>query len=347
MPEGAKVWPLIGQERPVAWLEQSLKQGRVSHAYLFLGPPHVGKTSLAVCLAQALNCQNPVSPCGQCTSCRRIADGKHADVQIIKLLKDPKDGKDAQEISIEQIKDLQRDASLPPYEGSHKVFIITEAERLSPEASNRLLKTLEEPPPHVAIILLASAEERLLTTVVSRCHRLDLRPVPARQLEKALIEREGMGAELAKRLAHLATGCPGLVLSPETRKNLLEERPRRLADFLKLDGAGNVERFNFAAKLAERFSKQRASVEDELRLWLGWWRDLLLTKAGLKDSVVNIDLGTELEGRVQALSLSQISGFLSNLGQAVRQLEQNANPRLVLEVLMLNLPRLSLAQERR
>ena len=341
------MWPLIGQERAVAWLETSLKQGRVSHAYLFLGPPHVGKTSLAVCLAQALNCQSPGSPCGQCPSCRRIAAGKHADVQIIKLLKDPETDKDAKEISIQQIKDLQQHASLPPYEGSYKVFIITEAERLSPEASNCLLKTLEEPPAHVVIILLAGAEERLLPTVISRCHRLELRPVPARQLEKAWIEREGMEAELAKRLAHLATGCPGLVLSPETRKILLDERPQKLAELISLDVASNMERFKFAKDLAEQFSKQRASVEDELRLWLSWWRDLLLTKAGLKDSVVNIDLGTELEGRVQALSLSQISGFLSNLGQAVRQLEQNANPRLVLEVLMLNLPRLSLAQERR
>ena len=341
------MWPLIGQERAVAWLEQSLKQGRVSHAYLFLGPPHVGKTSLALCLAQALNCRSPVSPCGQCTSCRRIAAGKHADVQIIKLLKDPKDGKDAQEISIEQIKDLQQHAILPPYEGSYKVFIITEAERLSPEASNRLLKTLEEPPPQVVIVLLASAEERLLPTVVSRCHRLELRPVPAKQLEQALIEREGMEAELAKWLAHLTAGCPGLALSTEARDNLLKERPHRLAELIGLDGAGSVERFAFAGRLAEQFSKRRAWVDEELRLWLSWWRDLLLSKAGLKDSIVNIDLETELEGRVQALSLSQISGFLSNLGQAMRQLEQNANSRLVLEVLMLNLPRLSPAQERR
>lgn len=335
------MWPLVGQERAVAWLEQSLKQGRLSHAYLFLGPPHVGKTSLALCLAQALNCRSPVSPCGQCPSCRRIAAGKHADVQLIGV------AQDAQEISIEQIKGLQQDASLPPYEGSYKVFIITEAERLSLEAANRLLKTLEEPPPQVVIILLASAEERLLPTVISRCHRLELRPVPARHLEQALMEREGMEAELAKRLAHLAAGCPGLALSKEARQSLLDERPHRLAELISLDGAGNIERFAFAGRLAEQFSKQRASVEQELRLWLSWWRDLLLTKVGLKDSIVNIDLETELEGRVQALSLSQISGFLSNLGQAMRQLEQNANSRLVLEVLMLNLPRLSPAQERR
>jgi DNA polymerase-3 subunit delta' len=254
---------------------------------------------------------------------------------------------DSQEISIEQIKDLQQDANLAPYEGSYKVFIIAEAEYLSTEASNRLLKTLEEPPPHVVIILLARAEERLLPTVVSRCHRLELRPVPARQLEQALMEREGMEAGLAKRLAHLAAGCPGLLLSAEARKSLLDGRIERLAELVSLDGVGNIERFSFAGRLAEQFSKRRAWVDEDLKLWLSWWRDLLLAKAGLKESIVNTDLETELEGRVRALSLSEVSAFLSNLERAMRQLEQNANTRLVLEVLMLNLPRLSLAQERR
>ncbi len=327
------MWPLIGQDRAVAWLERSLKQGRVSHAYLFLGPPHVGKGTLALSFAQALNCQDSNPPCGQCPSCHRIATAKHSDVQFTRLLKD------AQEIGIDQIKDLQQSASLPPYEGKRKVFIIDEADRMSQEASNCLLKTLEEPPAHVVIILTASAEDKLLPTVISRCQRIELKPVPSKVIEQALVQRDGMEALAAKRLARLSDGCPGLAFSPEAREDLLTGRPQRLAELIALEKVGNAERFTFAGKLANQFSKRRASLEEELKLWSSWWRDLLLAKTGQDGSIVNVDLADELKSRAGSLSLAQISGFLSGLNQAMRQLEQNANPRLVLEVLMLDLPR--------
>jgi len=161
------MWQVIGQDKALALLDRSLKENNVAHAYLFVGPRHIGKKTLALNLAQALNCDADKPPCGQCHSCRRILEQKHADVTCIGL-----DSKT--EIGIDDIRKLQRLANLPPYEGKRKVFIIDDAEYLSTEAANSLLKILEEPPPKVVWVLLTAEEPRLLPTIVSRCQRLEL-----------------------------------------------------------------------------------------------------------------------------------------------------------------------------
>ncbi|TET38214.1 MAG: AAA family ATPase, partial [Dehalococcoidia bacterium] len=166
------MWQVIGHEKAVALLERSMKGGKLSHAYLFVGPPHVGKMTLAMNLAQALNCRGEERPCGECPQCRRIARGVHADVQVIGL-----EGR--MEIGIDQIREMQHAASLKPFEGRNRVFIIDGADHLSHEAANCLLKTLEEPPPNDQLILLAANERLLLPTVLSRCQKLELGPLPA------------------------------------------------------------------------------------------------------------------------------------------------------------------------
>jgi DNA polymerase III subunit gamma/tau len=156
------MWQVIGQDKILSLLDYGLKTDSIAHAYLLVGPRHVGKGTLANNLAQALNCEGAGTPCGQCRSCQRIREGKHADVTSI--------GLDSRaEIGIDDIRGLQRSANLPPYEGKCKVFIIDEAEYLSTEAANALLKILEEPPPRVVWLLLAADEERLLATIISRC----------------------------------------------------------------------------------------------------------------------------------------------------------------------------------
>ena len=138
------MWNIVGQRRALSLLQGSLSRGRVAHAYLFSGPPHVGKMTLANDLARALNCNANDPPCGECSICQRITSGKHADVQEIGLGKNP-DGKVQTEIGIEEIRQLQHSTNLPPFEGKCRVYIINGAEWLSTEAANCLLKTLEEP----------------------------------------------------------------------------------------------------------------------------------------------------------------------------------------------------------
>ena len=327
------MWQVVGHETSLALLQNSLKSDRLSHAYLFLGPGSVGKMTLALNLAQVLNCVTGEAeqPCGSCPQCRRIVSRIHADVQIL----EPNGRK---EIGIDQIRDLEQSATLRPFEGRTRVFIIDGAERLSLEAANSLLKTLEEPPPYVQLILLASNERLLLPTVLSRCHKLELRPVPTAKVEQALIQRWNVAPEQAGLLARLSAGCPGWAVRASRDDSILSERASRLNDLQQLAAQGRSSRFAYANDLANQFTRDRPTAVDILNLWSCWWRDIMLTKEGCIEFITNADQKRALSNEASRYQLPQIKGFIDSLADAARALGQNSNPRLVLEVLMLNIP---------
>jgi DNA polymerase-3 subunit delta' len=335
------MWEVVGQNRAVSLLQRSLERGAVAHAYLFIGPPHVGKMTLALDLAKALNCEAAEPPCGVCASCQKIASAKHADVQIIGLAGDRNSGeaKLQTEISIDQIREMQHSASLPPFEGNFKVFIIDGAELLSHEAANSLLKTLEEPVGKVIFILLTTSDWLLPATIVSRCQRLELTPLAATEIETALCNRRDIEMPKAKLLAGLCHGCFGWALSAASDDEPLKQRSERLGQLLKVTSGDGEERFNYALQLATQFSRNRALVGEILDLWLNWWRDLLLVKAGCHSLITNTDLEATLTSHAQDYSLGQIRDLISSIQMASEQLKQNANPQLVLEVLMLSIPK--------
>ena len=328
------MWQVVGHETALDLLENSLKIERLSHAYLFAGPQRVGKMTLALNLAQALNCEAEKDdrPCGSCTQCRRIFDRIHADVRIL-------GANGRAEIGIDQIRDMEQAVTLKPFEGRTRVFIIDGAERLSMEAANSLLKTLEEPPPYVQLLLLASNERLLLPTVLSRCHKLELRPVPVAKVEQALIERWNVAPEQASLLARLSAGCPGWAVGASRDDRILSERTSRLDTLQQLVTQGRVPRFAYANDLANQFTRDRSAVMDILNLWCGWWRDLLLAKGGDLEFATNADREDALSRQAAKYRLSQIKGFIDSLLEATRAMDQNSNPRLVLEVLMLNIPK--------
>jgi DNA polymerase-3 subunit delta' len=326
------MWQVIGQDRILSLLDYSLKTDAIAHAYLLVGPRHVGKGTLAINLAQALNCNSPEVPCGECRSCQRIREGKHVDVTPIGL-----DSKT--EIGIDDIRGLQRLANLPPYEGKCKVFIIDEAECLSTEAANSLLKILEEPPPRVVWLLLAAEEERLLPTIVSRCQRLELKPVPSERVQEILVNLHDVDADKAKLLTQLCHGRLGWALSALADRDILEQRSQRIDRLVSLLTGGLEQRFAYVQELANQFSQGRKAGAETTEIWLDWWRDLMLIKGGCQEAIINVDYRTVLEEQVRGLSLSEIKEFLANLGLLQAAISKNVNPRLALEWLMLNLPR--------
>jgi DNA polymerase-3 subunit delta' len=326
------MWQVIGQDKILSLLDYSLKTDAVAHAYLLVGPRHVGKGTLAINLAQALNCDGPELPCGQCRSCQRILEGKHADVTPIGL-----DSKT--EIGIDDIRGLQRLANLPPYEGKCKVFIIDEAEYLSTEAANSLLKILEEPPQRVVWLLLASEEEHLLPTIISRCQRLELKPVPSERIEGVLVNSYNVDADKAKLLTQLCHGRLGWALSALKNGDILEQRSQRIDKLVSLLTASLEQRFAYAQELANQFSQDRRAGTEIIEIWLDWWRDLMLIKGGCQEAIINVDYETVLKKQARGLSLSEIEGFLANLDLLQEAISKNVNTRLAWEWLMLNLPK--------
>ena len=209
---------------------------------------------------------------------------------------------------------------------------------MSEEAANALLKTLEEPPPQVMIFLLTTNEEALLSTIRSRCRRLDLLPVSKEQTTGRLVSEYQADAETAERLARLSRGCMGWAINALKDTQVLEKRTEDLERIVEICEGGLETRFSYAAELATRFSRDREPVRELLFLWLRWWRDLLLIKEDTDEYVHNADLLSQLRLQATQLSTWQVVVFVRELLQTIEALDRNANPRLALEVLMLNLP---------
>ncbi len=334
------MWQVVGQTRVVSLLQHGLERGTLAHAYLLVGPRHVGKMTLALKLAQALNCEAAERPCGVCASCQKIALAKHADVQIIGLTRggDSAEARSRAEIGIDQIREMQHSSSLPPFEGEYKVFIIDGAEFLSSEAANCLLKTLEEPVDKIVFILLTVNDRLLPSTVISRCQRLELSPPAAGEVEAVLCSGWGIDQQRAKLLARLSHGCLGWAISAASGDGLLQQRTEKLDRLLNIINADYEERFTYVAQLVALFRKSRELVQEILYLWLDWWRDLMLVKVDCSDSVTNVDSEAILVKIAGGYNLAQIRAFIESIQAAGKQLRQNANPQLVLEVLMLSIP---------
>jgi DNA polymerase III subunit delta' len=335
-----KAWPVIGQTRAVSLLQHGLETGRLSHAYLFIGPAHVGKMTLALTLAQALNCEGEAKPCGQCGPCKKILAGNHPDIQVISLMQDEDlENVEKKNITTEQIGYMIHVSSLPPFEGKHRVFIIDGAELMSNEAANHFLKNLEEPEPGVTYLLLTRNDRLLLPTIISRCQKLELQPMSVDDETAALIKTLKLPPERARLLAGLSHGCPGWAIAAAGDDALMEYRNDALDLIMKMISAGYEDRFDYAAKLAAGFSKERGQVYDMLERWQDLWRDMMLARIGSPDMMTNIDRKDAIIKIAANYRLARIKDGIRSIGAAAQQLRQNVNARLALEVLMLDIPR--------
>jgi len=332
------MWQTKGQDNALALIENEIQTGNLPHAYLLVGPAHIGKTTLALDIARVINCQGVSPPCSECPSCSRIASGRHTDVMLIALDQSLTRSKSEMaahsEISIKEIQELQKRASLPPFEGKYKVFIINGAENLSTEAANCLLKILEEPPQQVIIILLTTDESKLLPTVVSRCQRIELRPLSSNKVAEMLINSFDMEIDKARILSRLSEGCLGQALVSFTDNKWLEQRSQRLGELFSIIKETYYERFSYVAQI----DNSRKATEQLLKSWLSWWRDVILMKCGCEQAVINLDSISIAREWAHAFELEELTNFVDSLLQALDQISKNVNGRLVMEILMLNMP---------
>ncbi|HZS00098.1 MAG TPA: DNA polymerase III subunit delta' [Chloroflexota bacterium] len=319
----AGAWGIAGHEWAVALLDRSLAHGTLAHAYLFSGPPRIGKYTLARAFAQALNCLRPPR-CGQCRPCSLIARDLHPDVRTLVRPSDKKN------LGIDEIKELREDVALKPLEARHKVYILREAEDLSEPAANALLKTLEEPPANVVLILTAADASLLLPTVVSRCQHLRLRPLAWATVVAQLQAAAGLDAAQAERLADLAAGHIGWALRAAADPAVLAAHDQHLVQLGAALGGSTLDRLRLGATLAETWSSHPDAVRETLATWRDWWRARLLAALGA---------AAPAEGPAFGGDAKMCRAALERVQQALADLDANVHPRLALEALLLVLPR--------
>ena len=331
-------WGLLGHEWAVEMLKQHLIRDSVRHAYLFCGPPGLGRRTLALRFAQALNCLNPPAPgepCGICKTCQQIERMQYTDLAIIQA------EKEGGILKVEQIRTLRQSLSLKPYQGKYRLALFLRFQEANANAANALLKTLEEAPSYGVLLLTADTPEQLLPTIASRCEILRLRPLPLETVELYLKEH-GADQGTAHLLAHVSAGRPGYALHLMQEKDALEFRARRLTELQKLLNSTRRERFAYAEKLTDwKKHETKESFRETLLLWLAFWRDVLMRVAGSDAQLVNVDHTSEIEALASRLSLPEARQLVNAAEGAVVRLERNVNARLLAEILLLDWPKIT------
>ncbi len=332
---------VIGQRRLLARLGEQAVRGDVAHGYEFSGPRSIGKHTVAVRLAQTLNCGADVvvpGGCGVCVACRKIERGVHPDVREVTRLTDQAKRDDRKNITIEQIREMQRDLALRPLEGKRRVVIIDDAADLSEHAEVALLKTLEEPPAGAVLLLITPTPSRLLETIRSRLQPLPFRSVARGDIERALVQRFG---PKAARFAAPAAGKPGIAFALATDEGGRAARHASEGEFYRLLGSRLGDRFAWAADLADERDTQKRSEAIEARLvsWGELVRDAAVTASGAGERAMRPDRAVETARLASSVSVRELVDLAQSFENWRRDVvETTVSARMLLELFALRLP---------
>jgi len=326
-------WDDIPEQEPTkSLLQKQLKRGELSHAYLLLGAEGTGKKDMALELAAASLCQSEgqeTDSCGSCLSCEKIAHDNHPDVNFFAPPEDKK------QMGIDTVRELRRRLALKPFAAMRRFFIIEEADHMTEQAANSLLKSLEEPPEYAVLLLLAKDESSLLPTILSRCQKLRLHSLSLESIVSLLRER-GIKSEPAQHLARLSAGSPGRALSLAESDDLLRRREDVLDFLCRLTGHDDLEIF----AEAERWRDWLKEDFPLLDLLMEWYRDIIVCKQSGAEAVRNRDYSSDIERMARAYSLPRLQDMLESVREAAGDIEANVRPELSLQVLLFDLKEL-------
>lgn len=322
---------MVGQSLAVRLLRQAVASGQLAHAYLFVGPDGVGKRTVALELAKALNCRAPLpdrSACDACSSCLKLLSSppSHPDVTVIEP--------EGRFIKTDQMRELQTEMYARPNEGKMRVAIISGADRLNAEAGNRVLKLLEEPPAYAVFLLLAQNLAGVLPTVVSRCQTVNFPPLSSEEVRQVLEERTGLDPAQARLFAALSGGSIGRAIRIAQNPAVAQRRDDIYDFLLKLAEMDDLALVGYS----EVLEKQREQLDEWLEMVLIWLRDaLLMDQTGLGNLVINQDRPEDVLRLAHLYGSGNLAAMVDAVAEARGRIQRNANVRLSLDVLLLEL----------
>lgn len=315
-----------GQERAKRMLRNGLKQGKLSHAYIFSGPAGSGRKEMALKLAQAVFCmEKNDDACGLCLECRKVEHGNHPDLHWLRP--------DGASIKIEQIRELQKQFAYRSKANQKKMYVIEQAEKMTVQAANSLLKFLEEPGADVVAVLITENGQALLPTIQSRAQWIPFAPRSKEEMADILC-REGHPVELVRPAVHLAAGLAAareLIQGnwfAEARNVMLQLAKETLTRFPH--ALLTVQQQVIKSELAEQ-------IPVLLDLWLLWLKDMIHLHVGRKEGVVYIDQADWMVKHALARDVGYWVRSMEHVLELQKRLRFHANPQLALEKLMIDM----------
>ena len=320
-----KFQDIIGQEHMTGHLQNAIRMGKVSHAYIIQGEAGSGKKLLAGIFAAALQCEEGgIEPCGHCQSCKQAVSGNHPDIRRITHEKAT--------IGVDDIRlQLNNDILVKPYSRPYKVYIIDEAEKMTEQAQNAMLKTIEEPPEYAVILLLTVNAKLLLPTILSRCILLNVRPVARQAVTKLLTEQHGIAGYMAEVAADFADGIPGKAIAYAQSGEFVDLKEDVLKVLRRLDGMSADELY----KRVKEWAGRKQELPDILALMNLWYRDVLVMKATDGNGrPVFREEEPELKRQAANYSYARIEECINAIDLTRQRMSANVNLEVSLEMLL-------------
>jgi len=320
---------IIGQEQIKEHLQNALSTGKISHAYIINGEKSSGKEFIAKIFAMALQCEKEgVEPCNECRSCKQTLSKNQPDIIYVSHEK-------PNTISVDDIRaQVNNDVAIKPYSSKYKVYIINEAEKMTPQAQNAILKTLEEPPAYAVIMLLVSNMNSLLPTILSRCVTLNMKPVRDELIRKFLMEELQVPDYKANVCVGFARGNVGkakLLASSEEFENIKAEA-LSLLKYIK-----EMEMQEIVAAI-KKINEYKLEIQDYFDIIAIWYRDVLLFKATMDaNQLIFRDEIQTLRKIAARCSYEGIEKVIQALSTAKKRMEANVNFDLLMELLLLEI----------
>ncbi|MBQ0000175.1 MAG: DNA polymerase III subunit delta' [Clostridiales bacterium] len=320
---------IIGHEEIVRYLRNAIESGKISNSYLFSGAHGSGKKLIAGSFAMALQCQEKgVDPCGKCDSCKKALGKNHPDIVTVTHEKPGT-------ITIDEIRDqLLHDVAIKPYYGPYKIYIVPDADLMTPQAQNALLKTIEEPPEYAVIILLTHNADTLLETIRSRCVKLELKVVDDKRVKQYLMENLQVPDYQAEIDASFAQGSIGKAKEAATSEEFAAITEKALHI---LKNASAMEVYELTAEI-KSLTAEKNNINEYLDLFQFWFRDVLMFKATREiDHLVFKQELNYIREQARERSYENIEKILEALEKTAVRLRANVNFELALELLFLTI----------